>query len=64
MYLLLRGEVDLWTDGEVSVSSSFSYGAHANRDEAAEARDTGGRRERSQSGAKEASVTRKNKENG
>ena len=55
-----EGEVDLWTDGEVS----FPHGAHQERDEAAGALDTGGRRELSQSGAKEASETRKSKENG
>ena len=49
-----------WNDGEVS----FYHEALPERDEAAEARDSGGRRERSQSGAKEASETRKSKENG
>ena len=51
---------EVWTDGEVS----FSHGAHQEREEAAEALDTGGRREQSHSGAKEASETRKSKENG
>ena len=62
--LLQRGtnaaEGEVWTDGEVS----FPHGAHQERDEAAGALDTGGRRELSQSGAKEASETRKSKENG
>jgi len=39
----------VWDDGEVS----FSYLTHLDQGEAAEALDTGGRRARSQSGAKE-----------
>jgi hypothetical protein len=62
--LLKRGtnaaDGEVWTNGEVS----FSCVAHPDRDEAAEARDTGGRKERSQSGAKEASEVKKSKENG
>jgi len=50
---------EVWSDGEVS----FFHGAQP-REEAAEALDIGGRRERRHSGAKEASETRKSKENG
>ena len=49
---------EVWTDGEVSFLHEAQPG------EAAEAPDTGGRRERSHSGANEASEARKSKENG
>ena len=65
LHRLLQGGVDRGmnaAEGEVSFSHG-EHGAHQER-EAAEALDTGGRRERSHSGAKEASETRKSKENG
>jgi len=49
---------EVWTDGEVSFFHEAQPG-----EEAAEALDTGGRRERSHSGPKEASEARKSKEN-
>ena len=54
----LNADVDgeRWDDGEVSF--------RLRPEEAAEAHDTGGRRERSHSGAKEASEARKSKESG
>ena len=51
----------------ISESFEVEFGGRSRaqeREEAAEALDTGGRRERSHSGAKEASETRKSKENG
>ena len=49
---------ELWDDGEVS----FLH--EVRPEEAAEAHDTGGRRERSHSGANEASEARRSKESG
>jgi hypothetical protein len=54
-----REDGGVWDDWEVS----FSFMTHSDRDEAAEALDTG-RRERSQTGAKEASERMKSKESG